>query len=142
MNDRVAQAVLKMQAAGKRATPERTLLIEIITNHPHLDADQIYRIAREQHPSIGLATVYRTLNVLKEFDVIRANELGENHAHFELRDEEHIHLVCTTCGKILDIPAPASLTRIAEQQGFEVKEAHFEWFGRCAACASAQAEDQ
>jgi len=135
MNERVAQAVRKIEAAGKRATPERTLLIEIITANPHLDAGQIYRIARERHPHIGLATVYRTLNLLKDADLIRVIELGENHAHYELRDEEHIHLVCSVCGKILDVPAPPALDAIAEQHGFRAQTAHFEWIGVCADCA-------
>jgi len=65
------RAVEKLRAAGRRVTRERELLLGIIDRNPHLDATEIYRIAKDQRPQIGLATVYRTLNLLKEIGLVR-----------------------------------------------------------------------
>ena len=88
----------RLRASGRRMTRERELLVRIIDRNPHLDAAEIYRIARRKRPRIGLATVYRTLNLLEQLGVVRASELGETHSHYEVRQDDHLHLVCSECG--------------------------------------------
>ena len=72
-----------LRSSGRRITPERELLVRIIEKHAHLDAEEIYRIAQRDRPQIGLATVYRTLTLLKDLGIVRSNGLGENHEHYE-----------------------------------------------------------
>jgi Fe2+ or Zn2+ uptake regulation protein len=135
MAELVDQVLAKMRAAGKRITPERRLLIEIVTANPHLDADRIHRLAKRARPEIGLATVYRTLKVLEECELVRTDGLGEGHAHYEIHGDDHVHLVCSECGKILDVPVPAALLKRIESRGFRLQRTHFECFGVCAECA-------
>ncbi|MBU1049720.1 transcriptional repressor [Candidatus Bipolaricaulota bacterium] len=125
-----------LRGSGRRITPERKLLLRIIEDNAHLDAEEIYRIAQKERPQIGLATVYRTLTLLKELGMIRTTDLGENHGHYELRSDEHIHLVCSHCGRVTDIAAPNALYKAARQQGFSVLRTHFEMFGTCQSCTS------
>lgn len=129
------QTIKRLRAAGKRVTPERELLVRIVDRNPHLDAAEIYRIAKTRQPRIGLATVYRTLNLLDDLGVIRSSELGEDHRHYEVMDEEHVHLVCSDCGRILDIPAPKPLHALAAANGFRVEQTRLEMIGYCASCA-------
>jgi len=128
-------AMERLRAAGKRVTPERELLVGIISRNPHLDAAEIYRIAKGEQPRIGLATVYRTLNLLKELGVVRVCELGEAHRHYEVQQDDHLHLVCSHCGRIIDIPPSASIRKLAESRGFHVEQIRLELIGYCAACA-------
>lgn len=128
-------AVSLLRNSGKRITPERTLLLRIIENHAHLDAEQIYRIAQKERPQIGLATVYRTLTLLKELGIVRTTDLGENHCHYEVCSDNHLHLICTDCGLITDIPVPKALLKTATNEGFTVERVRFEMFGICQACA-------
>jgi Fe2+ or Zn2+ uptake regulation protein len=129
--DRVLEEV---RSRGKRITAERRLLIEIISARPHLDAERLHRLAKRKQPQIGLATVYRTLRMLEECGLVRADELGEGHAHYEIDADEHFHLVCSKCGRIIDMPPPRSLLKRIEAQGFRVDRAQFECFGLCAEC--------
>lgn len=127
--------VSRLRGSGKRVTPERVLLLRILEQHAHLDAEEIYRIAQADLPQIGLATVYRTLTLFKELGIVRTTDLGENHCHYEVRSEDHIHLVCSACGRITDIPMPSAVGRAARDQGFSVTRTHFEIFGTCQSCA-------
>jgi len=132
-------AIERLRSAGKRITPERELLVRIIDRNPHLDAAEIHRIAKRRRPQIGLATVYRTVNLLRELGVVRASELGEGHRHYEVQREDHLHLVCSDCGRIIDIPAPAALRRVALAEGFRVERIRLDLIGRCEACAKRHA---
>jgi Fe2+ or Zn2+ uptake regulation protein len=131
-----ADVVSLLRDSGKRITPERKLLLRIIENNAHLDAEQIYRIAQKERPQIGLATVYRTLTLLKTLDVIHTTDLGENHCHYEVRFDDHIHLICSVCGLVTDIPVPSALYKAAGKEGFSVQHTHFEIFGICQSCMS------
>ncbi len=55
-----------LRAAGKRITPERKLLLHIISENAHLDASEIYQLAKREDPKISLSTVYRTVSLLEE----------------------------------------------------------------------------
>jgi Fe2+ or Zn2+ uptake regulation protein len=130
------ELVARLRESGRRITRERELLLRIIEENPHLDAGEIYRRARETLPRIGLATVYRTLNLLKELGLVRTIDLGENHGHFELRSEDHVHLVCTVCGRVTDVPVPGALRAAARKRGFVVHRTKLEIFGVCDACVN------
>lgn len=68
-----------------------------------MDADELYRRAREVHPSIGLATVYRNLKLFRDMGIIKELQLGEAHAHYELaREGEHLHFLCRRCGRLIE----------------------------------------
>lgn len=137
MNDTNApESVAHLRNAGKRITRERTLLLRIVEQNAHLDAEEIYRIAQQELPQIGLATVYRTLNLLTEIGIVRSSDLGENHSHYELQSEEHVHLVCSECNLVTDIPVPRALATAARKAGFTVQRTHFEMFGICQSCAA------
>ncbi len=125
----------RLRAAGKRVTPERELLLGIIASNPHLDAMEIHRLAREKQPRISLATVYRTLSLLEELGIVRACELGEAHAHYEVQHDDHLHLVCSECGRIVDLPSPEPLRKLAASRGFHVERIRLELIGLCSACA-------
>ena len=129
-----ADVVSLLRDSGRRITPERQLLLRIIENNAHLDAEQIYRIAQKERPQIGLATVYRTLALLKTLGVIRTTDLGENHCHYEVRSDDHIHLVCSVCGLVTDIPVPSALYKAAGKEAFSVQRTHFEIFGIRQSC--------
>ncbi len=126
----------RLRAAGKRVTPERQLLVRILDRHPHLDATALHRMAQKEQPRIGLATVYRTLGLLERLGVIRACRLGEGHAHYELRRDDHLHLVCAECGRIIDLPSPMPLRELAASQGFHVDRSRLELIGMCRDCAA------
>jgi Fe2+ or Zn2+ uptake regulation protein len=134
MTDVEAQAARLLREAGIRPTPERSVLLRIIGGTPHLDAAEIYQLARERSPRIGLATVYRTLRTLERSGVIEVCGLGQGHSHYEIRRRHHVHLVCVECGKVLDIPSAIDIAKLAQAHGFTVTHSNLELVGVCQDC--------
>lgn len=132
-----SQMESQLRASGRRLTTERKLLLQIIENNPHLDANQIYDIARSQNPRIGLATVYRTLSVLKELGIVQTSELGEDRHHYEIHRDEHVHLVCESCGAVIELPTPINIEKPASSVGFDVHHVRVEITGLCHECRKA-----
>jgi Fur family ferric uptake transcriptional regulator len=139
MEDVRAVAERRLRSAQKRITPQRRLILDILVEtEGHLDAHDIYDQARRQDTRLSLSTVYRTLAVLKETGVVRELYLDRDHHHYELDDkDEHSHLVCLSCGRIVEVDsapfAEAALT-VGESYGFEIASAQVELAGYCARC--------
>jgi len=95
--------VLKMP--GLRVTNQRALLLGLIREGKgHLDADELYRRAREKQPRLSLSTVYRTLQLLKKLSLVEELHFDETHHHYEVKpSDEHHHLVCLGCGKVIEL---------------------------------------
>jgi Fur family ferric uptake transcriptional regulator len=137
-DDEVLEA---LRAGGKRITPQRSLLLRVIRESKgHLDADEIYRRAREQDPRISLSTVYRNLNLLKELGLISELHLDQEHHHYELRDAaEHYHLICTDCGQVVEFDSPLVrklMNQVSGENGFLIERVHIDLVGLCARCCA------
>ncbi|MBU0491074.1 MAG: transcriptional repressor [Chloroflexi bacterium] len=139
MSDPVVVGERRLRAAGKRITPQRKLVLNILAEvHGHLDANDIYERARRRGARTSLSTIYRTLGVLKETGVVRELHLdGEQH-HYELDGKDgHSHLVCLACGRVIEIDSTAFATAAkaaADAYGFQVASAQMELAGYCADC--------
>lgn len=123
-----------LHAGGKRITPERKLLLRIISENAHIDARELYALARREDPRINLSTVYRTVGLLKELGLVAGTGLGESHEHFEVHGAEHYHLVCLGCGKVIEIEPVEAVRRLGEQRGFEIVGVNLELLGYCPGC--------
>jgi len=128
-----------LSSAGLRMTNQRALILEIISQrHGHLDADEVYRQARDKQPRLSLSTVYRTLRRLKELDLVDELHFGEAHHHYEVKPPaEHHHLVCLGCGKIVEFECqlcPQMKKEIARKKGFEVTRVEVQMTGYCSKC--------
>ncbi len=127
---------------GIRLTRQRELLFEIIHNsHRHLNADQLYELAKDRDPKINRVTVYRTLKLLKEEGLVDELDLmhyESDHHYYETRlKREHAHLVCLGCGSVMEYfgnPLQQIKQQIETQFGFKVEVARTEVGGYCADC--------
>ena len=133
------EAVEVLRDAGKRITPERVLLLRVIDAHPHLDVGEIYRLARRENARLSLATVYRTVNLLRQLGLVHTCALGEDHVHYESQAASHYHLVCRRCGRVIEIPSHHAVERLGEAWGFEVTSVKLELTGYCKQCRDKQA---
>ncbi len=132
-----------LNRAGKRVTHQRTLIMEIIRQgRGHLDADEIYRRAREKEPRLSLSTVYRTLQMMKKLDLVDELHFDENHHHYEVKPSaEHHHLVCLGCGRVIEFDYPLSRylqKKVPEAKDFDVTETEVRMSGYCAKCRRAR----
>jgi Fe2+ or Zn2+ uptake regulation protein len=127
-----------LRSAGRRLTPQRRLILQVLEkSNRHLDADALCKQVRMHDPDISLATVYRTLAMLREIGLIEEHRLGEGHGHYErVRDEPHYHFTCLRCGKVIEFDAPlvAQIEQKLEQEGVRIVDTHLHVSGYCAQC--------
>ena len=89
-------------------TVGRQAIMDILTKNPgHLSAEDIYLKVHEVYPSIGLTSVYRTLEIMTKLGMVSRFNFGEGKARYELSESEkggvhHHHLICTQCNKVID----------------------------------------
>lgn len=126
-----------LNVTGLRATSQRALILEII-RRGHLDADEIYRQAREKQANISLSTVYRTLRMFKKLGLVAELHFDEEHHHYEVKPSaEHHHLVCLSCGKVMEFKYPLSprmKRNILREKDFEVTGVEIRMTGYCSKC--------
>jgi Fur family ferric uptake transcriptional regulator len=129
-----------IRGRGLKLTRPRQLILEILeSSRGHLDAEMIFAKARERDNRIGLATVYRTLALLKELGLAEEHDLGEDHGHFEAADKEkpHFHFACLKCGKIVEFESPEVVQlaqSLCRKKGLSVSEVHLWLRGHCRQC--------
>ena len=128
-----------LNSRGLRSTSQRALILEIIRRgQGHLDADEVYRQAREKQPRLSMSTVYRNLQMFKKLGLVEEIHLDETHHHYEVKPSvEHHHLVCLGCGKVIEFRYP--LTRhvqrnVAEAKDFHIIETEVRMTGYCPQC--------
>lgn len=131
--------ITALKRSGRRLTPQRRVLIRAIASSAdHLTPTEIYEKVRSHHPNIGLVTVYRTLDLLAEHGLLCQVHAGASCPSYTLgTPEDHHHLVCSGCGKVVDFTAdslPALEARLASRNGFTIDHLLLEMVGRCRLC--------
>jgi Fe2+ or Zn2+ uptake regulation protein len=112
-----------LQGAGLRLTPQRLAIAHEVLAQDHPTAAEVYDAVRVQFPTMGLATVYATLNVMVERGLLRPLAF-ENAVRFDANVTPHANLICTACGRITDYDGcddvvRALRDRAAHDEGFE-----------------------
>jgi Fe2+ or Zn2+ uptake regulation protein len=131
-----------LKSRGLRVTPQRAIILNTIEQIPgHMTAEQIYEQVQRVSSYINLATVYRTLDLLRALDLVTEADMGTGATHYALHTHAtHHHAVCRTCGRSLEFPhallAPL-LDSLRTTYGFSADADHTVIFGWCAACAPA-----
>lgn len=139
MTTKNANLETTLHATQHRVTGQRRLLLEIIREQgEHLDAEELYRLARQQQPSINRSTVYRTMRLLRDLGLVDEVHLGEDHHHYELKPPiQHHHLICLGCGQVFEFSsllAEELAAAVARQHRFEIREIQIDLTGYCADC--------
>lgn len=129
----------RLTAAGERVTQQRLIVADTLARAGRqLTAAQLYEQVRDRQPSLGRATVFRTVERLVEAGVARRLELdGHVYAYVACQPEHHHHLSCTSCGRVEEIPeswVKPIATRATERLGFVIDDARLDFYGRCSAC--------
>lgn len=127
-----------MGNTGQRVTPQRALLLDLLRQKGgHMDADELYRLAREKQPRISLSTVYRSLRLFKQLGLVEELHLKEDHHHYEGKLQEHFHLVCLRCGRIVEFASPLIdklKQKMAREKSFDIQGAEVHLTGLCPRC--------
>lgn len=126
-----------LRKKGHRCTPERMLVLREIYESPdHHDADEIFLSLKQKGHDVSRATVYNTLDLLVECNLVEQNSFGHKHLHYERSYgyRPHHHIVCEKCGHVFEFQSPEideELRKICEEQGFKLKRNSLQLFGEC-----------
>jgi Fur family peroxide stress response transcriptional regulator len=139
--------VARLRERGLRLTPQRMAVLKtLIGNKKHLSAEEIFEQVRVDYPMIGLATVYKTVSMLKEMGEITELNFGNQGARYDGSGEtSHPHLVCTHCNCVLDVDDIIDLeptlletlqNKVREKSGYKIINYRLDFFGICPNCQS------
>jgi len=129
----------KLSNLGYRLTPQRLMILSAIENSDsHISAEEIYAQVRARYPQVNISTVYRTLELLKELELVTEISLGDGRVRYHCMGKgHHHHLVCQRCGEVIDVEE-SMLNRLWDEIGqrydFRVDMKHLAFFGLCAKC--------
>ena len=119
-------------------TAQRLAVLRAVSGRPHVAADEVAEIVRDEIGAISLQSVYDALNVLVSGGLIRRIQPAGSPARFEDRvGDNHHHLICRICGRVVDIECAvgaAPCLTAADGKGYEIDEAEIAYWGRCPDC--------
>lgn len=136
---------MESQFKQYRLTPQRRLVLEVFLENreKHLSAEEVYQLSR-QREEIGLATIYRTLDLLEELGFLSKINFGDGRSRYELMQDglndethNHHHLICLYCGRIQEVEEDLlhQLEEIVEKKHhFSVINHNLQFYGYCNRC--------
>lgn len=138
-----------LREKGLKVTSQRILVLETIGDHPgeHLTAEEIFELAKKKYPEIGLATIYRTVQVLVDLHVIDRVSFDDGYARYELEAEgtdsrhRHHHAICQQCGSVMSFEDDLldNLEQaLYDATGFVVTDHEVKLYGYCSQCVKQQ----
>lgn len=129
-----------MAGKGLKSTRQRDIVLDaFLASDRHMSTEELYLKVRAKNPTIGYATVYRTLKLFAESGIAREIHFGDGQARYEhaAEGEHHDHLICTRCGAVQEFENEAIerlQQEVADQFGFRVDTHKLELYGICAKC--------
>ena len=132
MEERLNRVKQQLQQSSYKLTPQREATVRVLIENEkdHLSAEDVYLKVKDKAPEIGLATVYRTLELLAEIKVLdKIRKEGAKHFHH--------HLVCMECGKVEEIEEdllPEVENRVENEFNFKILDHRLTFHGVCSEC--------
>ena len=128
---------------GLQVTAQRLAVLRAVSDRPHGTADDISNVVRAEIGAISRQAVYDALAALTDKGLLRRIQPAGSPARYEDRiDDNHHHLICRTCGRMVDVDCAVGYTpclTAADGSGYEIDEAEVIYWGRCPECVAAAA---
>ena len=120
--------------SGLKMTDQRRIILQVLaTAEDHPSVETVYRRAKDIDHTISMATIYRTLNLLDELDLVQKHDFKQAYSRFEVNDEHHHHLVDVESGEVFEFTNDALEQlkhEIAAEMGFDLVDHTLELYGR------------
>jgi len=128
-----------LREQGYRMTPQRQLIMAALQqSNDHISAEEIHARILDKYPHVNISTVYRTLELLKNLDLVTETDLGSGLFRYHFADKgHHHHLICEKCGTTTEVDESLLLPikrTVFKEYGFRANISHLAIFGRCSKC--------
>jgi len=127
---------------GLRVTAIRMAVLESLTDHAHLPAEEVLELVRSRLGTASMQSVYDTLHTLTDAGIVNEIEPAGHPARYELRvGDNHHHMICRICGRIEDVDCSVGISPClapTQQYGFVLEVAEVTYWGVCPLCAAQQ----
>lgn len=134
-----------LEDKGYKVTTQRNMVYDVLceNKNKHLSTEEVYELIKNINPKIGIATIYRTLQLFEEIGLVYKHNFDDGCSRYEILSEngnevhQHHHLVCKNCGKIIEVKEDLmnSLEEIIEKQyNFEILNHEVKFTGICSQC--------
>lgn len=127
---------------GFKVTPQRIAIYDALTAHNiHPTAEMLYQSLRPSHPSMSLATVYKTMEIFEKIGLVKVLDVGDDCARYDWDVHMHPHIRCTVCNKVEDITGmdlQAVTSAVESNSAYTVTGQQITFEGVCPDCARQQ----
>lgn len=133
----------KFHEGQYKLTPQRQIILQAFLDHhgEHLSAEDVHNIVKQKSTDIGLATVYRTLEILSDLEVLHKMDFGDGRSRYEINEtdalHQHHHLICLSCGKVKEFEDDLLETLeavISRNSKFKIIDHQVKFYGYCQEC--------
>jgi Fur family peroxide stress response transcriptional regulator len=136
---RMDSMLRKLRETGFRITPQRLAILKVLAESKgHPGAEDIYAAVKTDFPTTSIATVYKTLAVLKTIGEVLELEFSNDYNRYDGKNPgPHPHLICVKCRRIVDpeVPSLAEMTqKLASESGYELISHRLDFYGVCPEC--------
>ncbi|MCR3921529.1 MAG: transcriptional repressor [Firmicutes bacterium] len=124
-------------------TPQRAVILQTLLENTeqHVSAEELYVLVKERDAEIGLATIYRTLDLLEELNILHKLHFGDGCTRYELThlqsEHQHHHLICVRCNQIFEVKEDLLQhleSLIEKEHGFHILDHRVSFYGYCSHC--------
>ncbi|MBU5426703.1 transcriptional repressor [Tissierella pigra] len=133
----------KLQNEGYKLTTQRRAILNVMIDNSeeHLSPEEVYNIVKKEYPDLGIATVYRTLQLFEKLNIICKLNFDDGCSRYELSTDSeghhHHHLICLSCGKVIEVKLDLleALEEEIEKEGqFTIVDHNVKFYGHCSEC--------
>ena len=143
---RLNELIAKLQERNCRITPQRRAVLKVLAaSDGHPSVEQIYERIKPDFPTTSLATVYKTVTLLKEMGEVLELGFGDASSRYDgNKSYPHPHLICTHCGEIMDLETvalDAIPQAVMQETGYQIVSHRLDFYGICPDCQSSGVND-
>lgn len=127
-----------LRKKGFKVTPQRLAIYNALCNtKAHPNAEMIFNKLQPYYPTMSLATIYKTVDILKEIGLIQVINVGEDSLRYDATVELHPHIRCTMCGRvddIMDFDFTPAIKEAEQRSSYDLSGQQFYFYGVCPDC--------